>query len=215
MSRFVCRAHYGHTWTDKGTPPHSLGHQPLEAALQAFSDHGYDAMSVRLLNRDLGLSHGTVSQRFGPKHKLFEATVDWALKELRDDPAFEQHATFADDLDQLNDMFYRFLLVSNHRPQIVRLIQHEATRKSSRLGYIAERFTVSILDDMASCIDRLIAAGRVRPVDTRAILLMLVFGATAPITMPSLANHYGSQLVDSDELAKTMADVLVSGVQHR
>ena len=47
-----------------------------EAALESFAAQGYDAMSLRSLNAQLGLSHGTISQRFGTKERLYFAAVD-------------------------------------------------------------------------------------------------------------------------------------------
>jgi AcrR family transcriptional regulator len=42
----------------------------LRAALHAFSEHGYDGMSLRTLNAEMGLSRGTINQRFGSKEQL-------------------------------------------------------------------------------------------------------------------------------------------------
>jgi transposase len=39
----------------------------LRAALHAFAEHGYDGMSLRTLNAEMGLSRGTINQRFGSK----------------------------------------------------------------------------------------------------------------------------------------------------
>jgi len=36
-------------------------------------------MSVRALNAELGLSHETISKRFGPKLNLFRAAVDYGV----------------------------------------------------------------------------------------------------------------------------------------
>src|ERR1700733_11332497 len=51
----------------------------LEAALKAFADNGYDAMSVRELNRSLGVSHNYIHKRFGSKEALWQAAIDYGL----------------------------------------------------------------------------------------------------------------------------------------
>ena len=57
----------------------------LGAALHAFAANGFDAMSVRSLNAELGLSHAAVSQRFGTKEELFAAAVGHGLDLLLSD----------------------------------------------------------------------------------------------------------------------------------
>ncbi|HEY6575085.1 MAG TPA: helix-turn-helix domain-containing protein, partial [Mycobacterium sp.] len=46
----------------------------LEAALVAFATYGYDGVSLRTLNRDLGVSHNLIYQRFGGKDDLWRAS---------------------------------------------------------------------------------------------------------------------------------------------
>ncbi|MEA2471907.1 MAG: TetR/AcrR family transcriptional regulator, partial [Thermoleophilaceae bacterium] len=38
--------------------------QILDTAFRAFATHGYDGVSVRTLNRELGVSHNLIHQRF-------------------------------------------------------------------------------------------------------------------------------------------------------
>ena len=48
----------------------------LGAALRAFATHGYDGVSLRTLNRELGASHNLLHGRFGSKEALWYAAVD-------------------------------------------------------------------------------------------------------------------------------------------
>jgi len=72
----------------RGRPRIRQDAEILDAALKAFAAQGYDAMSLRALNAELGLSHGTISQRFGSKERLYFAAVDLGF------------ATFVADIDQ-------------------------------------------------------------------------------------------------------------------
>ena len=60
----------------RGRPRLREDHEILQAALEAFARHGYDAMSLRSLNTELGLAHGTINQRFKSKEQLYFAAVD-------------------------------------------------------------------------------------------------------------------------------------------
>ena len=72
----------------RGRPRIRQDDEILGAALEAFAAQGYDAMSLRSLNAQLGLSHGTISQRFGTKERLYFAAIDLGF------------ATFVADIDE-------------------------------------------------------------------------------------------------------------------
>src|ERR1700752_1277021 len=57
----------------------------LRAALHAFAEHGYDGMSLRTLNAEMGLSRGTINQRLRSKEQLWYAAVDHEFRCLTDD----------------------------------------------------------------------------------------------------------------------------------
>ena len=60
----------------RGRPRLRRDDEILDAALLAFASHGYAGMSLRKLNSELGLSHGTISHRYGSKERLYYAAVD-------------------------------------------------------------------------------------------------------------------------------------------
>src|SRR5260370_13298745 len=55
--------------------------QILDAAFRAFATYGYDGVAVRTLNRELGVSHNLIHQRFGSKQGLWYAAVDRAFSQ--------------------------------------------------------------------------------------------------------------------------------------
>src|ERR1700726_2258385 len=54
----------------------------LEAALVAFATYGYDGVSLRTLNRDLGVSPNLIYQRFGGKDDLWRRSGDFGEGQL-------------------------------------------------------------------------------------------------------------------------------------
>src|ERR1700757_5170575 len=58
----------------------------LDKALIMFATVGYDGMSLRTLNRELGVSHNLIYQRFGTKDELWRAAVDYGFGRLMRDP---------------------------------------------------------------------------------------------------------------------------------
>jgi TetR/AcrR family transcriptional regulator len=54
----------------------------MAAAIEACSVHGYNGVSLRTVNDELGVSRNLLYQRFGFKAELWRAAVDWAFGPL-------------------------------------------------------------------------------------------------------------------------------------
>src|ERR1700710_1630504 len=63
----------------------------MAAAIEAFSVHGYNGVSLRTVNEQLGVSRNLLYQRFGSKANLWRSAVDWAFR------PFLEHLEAADD----------------------------------------------------------------------------------------------------------------------
>ena len=104
----------------------------LDSALRVFATHGYEGMSMRSLNSELGLSHGTINQRFGTKDELYLEAVDHGFAALlRDMAELTNSEPLPDDpLEELRVRFRAFLLASARRPHLNRLINNEGVNPS-------------------------------------------------------------------------------------
>ena len=147
----------------------------LDAAYQAFARHGYDAMSVRTLAAELGLSHGALRRRFGTKDKLFDAAVDRGLFRLG--TAMEAEAARrpqlpSDDLAALREIIRRFLAVLAQQPDLAQLAQLSVKR----------RFPPLVVQTMAIK-DRLADAGRIYPCGLRQLYSFVAFSAVSPVVL--------------------------------
>src|SRR5712664_1976889 len=100
--------------------------QILDAAFRAFATYGYDGVAVRTLNRELGVSHNLIHQRFGSKQGLWYAAVERAFGQQVTQLATAFDPTLADPLDQLNYAIRRFVHYSAERPELLGLMNIEA-----------------------------------------------------------------------------------------
>ena len=189
----------------------------LRAALQAFAEHGYDGMSLRTLNAEMGLSRGTINQRFGSKEQLWYAAVDHEFGRLTDDLGAElqQRPVPDDDLSRLREGIRAFLIASARRPELVRLMNQEGLHSTSRLDYIMTSFTLPTLTPAWQALNRLADAGMVRRVPARTLLFLIAHGAAAPFTLGPLSDRFDPvdgplDLVDHIE---TVTDIIVSGLR--
>src|SRR6195256_6753611 len=129
--------------------------QILDAAFHAFATYGYEGVAVRTLNRELGVSHNLIHQRFGSKEGLWYAAVDRAFSQQITQLATAFDPTLADPLDQLNHAVRRFVRYSAERPELLGLMNIEARVDSERLDYIYDNYVAPALAPLGRLLDHL------------------------------------------------------------
>lgn len=164
----------------------------LEAAFTAFAEHGYEAMSVRAVAEDLGLSHGALNRRFGGKRAIFEAAMAHGFEQMLAAMAAEQAARGepADDLAKLREMIRSFLVVNGARPQFGQLMNLEGLRRTDRLDFIAQRSVAPYALMLSALLRKLQEAGVIYPIPARALFLLVTQGAEAPFTLRGLSSYF-------------------------
>jgi AcrR family transcriptional regulator len=189
----------------------------LRAALHAFAEHGYDGMSLRTLNAEMGLSRGTINQRFRSKEQLWYAAVDHEFRCLIDDLNAElaQRPVPDDDLSRVREGIRAFLIASVRRPELVRLMNQEGLHSTSRLDHIMTSFTLPTLRPVWQAVSRLADAGVVRRVPARTLLFLIAHGAAAPFTLGPLADRFNAVDGPLDPLdhIELVTDIIVSGLR--
>jgi TetR/AcrR family transcriptional regulator len=191
--------------------------QILDAAFRAFATYGYDGVAVRTLNRELGVSHNLIHQRFGSKQGLWYAAVDRAFSRQVTELATSFDPTLTDPLDQLNHAIRRFVHYSAERPELLGLMNIEARVDSERLDYIYDNYVAPALAPLGLLLDHLRENGRIRPISLRALFFLIAHGAAAPFTLAPLARRFDSaDPLDPQEVAEhaaLTADVITSGLR--
>ena len=190
--------------------------QILDAAFRAFATYGYDGVAVRTLNRELGVSHNLIHQRFGSKRGLWYAAVDHAFGQQVVELATWFDPTIDDPLAQLNHAIREFVHYNAERPELLGLMNIEGRVESERLDYIYENYIAPALAPLGRLLDYLQEQGRIRPITLRALFFLVAHGAAAPFALSPLARHFD----DTDprdpqrvaEQAALTADVITGGL---
>ncbi|MFG1667779.1 TetR/AcrR family transcriptional regulator [Streptomyces sp. Y7] len=167
------------TTRPRGRPPKDADPAPMEdvlqAALHSFATHGFNGVSVRTLNRELGVSHNLLHQRYGSKEAVWRAAVDWGFGRLvarllaADDEA-------APPLERLRAFIRTFVEVAADHPELLRLMNIEGAEAGERLDYIAEHYIEPQIARFEGLWSELAERGEVKPVPPEVIYFLITSG---------------------------------------
>jgi TetR/AcrR family transcriptional regulator len=187
----------------------------LAAALRAFATHGYAGVSLRTLNRELGVSHNLIHQRFGSKWAIWRAAVDWGFGGL----VSELEAALredADPLQRLRSFIRTFVKVSASRPELLRIAEAESTQPSDRLDYLCGTYVLPVAARFRPLYDQLLAAGQIRAIPPETIYYMITSGGAALYANDAMTSQLFGRLPrtesDIERHADAAADLLVGGL---
>lgn len=189
----------------------------LDKALTMFATVGYDGMSLRTLNRELGVSHNLIYQRFGSKDELWRAAVDYGFGRLMRQLQGLFDPTLTDPLEQLRLAVYRFVVYSADHPELVALMNIEGRQDTDRLAYIYDTYIEPILKDVARLLVHLADQGVIRPIPLRTFFFLLAHGGTAPHALLPLATKFDAASPEKpaaiDQHATLVSTILVEGLR--
>ncbi|MFC4377750.1 TetR/AcrR family transcriptional regulator [Nocardia halotolerans] len=191
----------------------------LQVALNAFATHGYDGVSLRTLNKELGASHNLIYQRFGSKENLWRAAVDFGFGRVvrRLEGILDPGVT--DPVEQLRLAVREFLRVSAQHPELTALMNFEGRQDTARLAYIFENYVRPTEDRLWSLARHLMAENIIRPIPQRTLHFLITHGGTAPYSQVPLALHFdpASPLDPAavEQHADLVSTILIDGLRVR
>ena len=191
--------------------------QVLAAALRAFGRYGYDGVSIRTLSQDLGVSHNMIPHRFGSKERLWYAAVDWGFGNLVADLAPVAGENLPDPLDDLHAGIRRFVEHSAAHPELLALMNIEGATDSHRLDYIFDNYVAPATAPLGEALERLAAAGRIRPISLRTLHFLITSGGAGPFSLAPLARRFDpADPLDGENVrahARLVADIITAGLR--
>lgn len=190
----------------------------LLVALRQFATLGYEGASLRTINRELGVSHNLVYQRFGTKDELWRATVDFAFGDLVNEIKTSFDPTIADPLEQLRSGVRRFLIYSAHHPELLALMNIEGGQDTERLRYVFRTYIEPSQAWTFRLLDHLAADGVIRPIEHRAFFFLVTHGGAAPFTLAPLAELFDPAPPDDpariEQHADLVATLIIEGLRR-
>lgn len=202
----------------RGRPKLHSDEQILEAALRMFATHGYDGMSLRSLNRELGLSHSAIHQRFGTKEDLYKAVIDHEFGAMFSEIRSHLRSLPRPDtlLGELQAQFKAFLIVSSRHPYLNRLMNNEGLEDSWHLDHIYKKYVQPSLAPVRKLMDELTKKKIIKPTAVRTPFFLVAHGASGIFTLPALSAKFNSAdgKFDVDTLADEAAWMIVNGMKR-
>lgn len=169
--------------------------QLLDVARQLFAQQGMERTSIKDIAAAAGVAQGLIYHYFRSKDELF-----WAILE-RDGPLPVLAAIFADAgalplRAFLVQALMRGYAAMAERQDLIRLVLHEALARP-RLQDRLRNFQRMLLEFLAGYLDARVAAGELRPHDTR-LTARMIGGALFALQFTGLpAEPYVAEVVDT------------------
>jgi AcrR family transcriptional regulator len=176
----------------RGRPKLQSDEDLLRKVVAAFAAQGYEAVSLRSLSQELGLSHSALGQRFGTKDALFRTAVDAEFTRFLRELAVVR-ATWSSALCEVEEfavLLFCFLTTSAKFPALGQLMNQVGAEPSARLDYIVATVVQPQLRVFGDLVDRLSENGTIYPVTTRAMFFLVAHGAEAPFTLTALSANF-------------------------
>jgi TetR/AcrR family transcriptional regulator len=193
------------------------GDEILAVALRTFATHGYEGVSLRTINRELGASHNLIYQRFGTKEELWKAAVDYGFGGLVDYARSGFDPTIADPLEQLRLAVRRFVLYSADHPELLALMSIEGRQSTERLRYIYDTYIEPSQRSLARLMTHLADEGKIRAIPYRTFFFLFVHGGASSFTLDSLATLFDpshpSEPRSAEQQADLVATIIIEGLR--
>ncbi len=154
----------------------------LRAALETFSERGFDGARTRDIAARAGVPLGLLQYHFGGKAKLWRASVDRAFALLRGGlEAILEDPGPADDRERLRRLIHGHVHFAAAQPAFIRLMHEEGKRRGPRMRWMVDQHVKPIFGRISQLIERG-QAGGVLPADVAPIhLLYILVGAAGVI----------------------------------
>jgi TetR/AcrR family transcriptional regulator len=185
----------------------------LDAALKAFAEVGFGAMSVRELTRQLGVSHNLVHHHFGSKLDLWRAALDHGVGSTASEltELLSRSVGSPRSRNVLHQVLESAIALLTKRPEVARIFADESARPGPRLDYLYEKYLGPIVAILSRFLSESRAYG-VRDVDPRIAALFVLSSASAQFTHDALAEKLGIGSGSEEDYIHSLVDLVLGGL---
>ena len=178
----------------------------LDAAIEAFSENGFQGTSTRDIAERAGVHHPLITYHFKNKDQLWRAAADQVFKEFGKLLANALNESAAQDAKaRFSAMIRAFVLHAHEQPAVHKIIVQESGHSNPRMDWLVERHLRPFFEATVPQIAALQAAG-IAPAGNPAMLYhMIRLSAGGMLAM----GHMLRATSDIDVASKQTLDELV------
>ncbi len=185
----------------------------INAAIGEFAAHGFDGASTRSIAEAAGAHQSQIAYHFDSKEELWRRCLELLLDELDARIADAAAGVGADPVDQFEAVIRGLVAFASRRPELNRIMMHEATSDGERLTWLVEAQVGPRHNALIRAWNRLVAAGRARPIDPDVVYHTLIGAASLLYANAPEAVHFGIDPTDP-AVVERHADALVAMFLH-
>ena len=181
----------------------------LAAALDLFSERGFDGASTREIAARAGVTQPLLNYHFSAKDELWRAAVDGLFGALT--RALAERAAGLRGVDEpaaARLLVREFVTFSAHHPQLHRIITQECKVDGPRMDWLVERHVRPLYEAATALLARLAEQGHVPPIPPAHLYYILTgAGPTMFVLAPECRRLAGLDPT-ADEVAEAHADAV-------
>lgn len=187
----------------------------VQAALDLFSEHGFDAATTAAIAKRAGVTEKTLFRHFGNKKKLFAKTVYPAILELLRPIAFESlRAVIQTDQPTLRQSVRAIMMdriaFTRKRPEMVKLLAQELLLHSEFRGPFIKFWRENILQENLKMLQRAKRRGELRGLPPLTVLRATI-SVTAGYCLSCLIFEPKAKWNDA-KVVDGLCDILMHGI---
>lgn len=185
--------------------PEEVKARIVEAALKAFARQGFLGASLRSIARDAGVTIQLLVYHFNSKEVLWEQAVSAAFAKFDELQASEPLPDSASTRDKIHHFITSLVQFHASRPDLLRIVLHEAGQITPRMTSLADNRTSKMYDEFCT----LARQGQEEGLLNDTPIYRLFYAAVAISSLPyAVAAEYnymvGRDPFTSEEMERTI-----------
>jgi TetR/AcrR family transcriptional regulator len=150
----------------------------LEAALESFSQFGFDGTSITSVARSHRVSPPLIHYYFKSKDELWRAAMDQGIGDMvRNIEAICGEMIESDSIARLKFFIRRFVAIVAERPAVFRVIVRESDTPSPRLTWLAQHYMTPLYTLVTGLVEEGQKSGKLKSIVPPYHLAQIITGA--------------------------------------
>lgn len=197
----------------------------LEAALDVFGEQGFEGATTKEIAARADVTHGLIYFYFASKEDLFQAAFEHTLRGALDEMPLPGAEEMEDEPEVVIERCVTRLMEIASSPRassLARIMMRMAANSDRKSGALREckgmmtRAMATFADAFTAYLEGEIARGRLRPVNARAVVTLLMGGVVVTFRDSAICPRGGDEaerMRAAREWAASITDIVLGGLR--